>query len=186
MHPPRIRFAILQNLMKIPAAIVVLLVSVWCVSAQPYQDLHRWGEQDSDNYRQFVVDLRRAHNGREVAAALKQNALRQKRAADQLLILIHAHPELRNVPELGLDPEGLEIWSNAHGTPAPSTLNVPDEVRQVQRTMRASNCRFDGDGAPQPVDILRKYRSDSDVVAAAQNLDQTMADNRRKLLQVLR
>ena len=134
----------------------------------------------------FVSDLRNARNARDVASALRASARRQRKTTDDLVQLVRVHPELRNVPELGLDNDGLGIWKQAHPDVRTHQASVPPEVAAIQQQMHRFNTMLYANGGTQPADVLRKSRDNPEVVRAWKELSQVLDENRRKLLEVLR
>lgn len=151
-----------------------------------YEGLAAWARQDNQNSEQFVRDLRKARSAQDVALALKESAQRQQKTTDELVRLVHAYPELRNVPQLGLDDEGLRMWEQAHPDARKRQASLPPDVVAIQQQMHRSNTMLYANGRTQPADVLRKYRDNPEVVRASKELGQVLAENRRKLLEVLR
>jgi hypothetical protein len=166
----------------------ILTISLlWFVAAPAqggrYNDLAAWAAHDSDNYAQFVGDLNKARNARDVALALKENGRRQRKTMDELIRFVHAQPELRDAAQLGFDPEGQQVWEQQHRD---RQMRLPPDVVAIQQQMHRRNSMVDAQGGKEMVSVLRKYNQDPEVMRAAEELGQTMAENRRKLLEALR
>lgn len=99
-----------------------------------YKDLAEWAERDNRNSKDFANDLRKAHSAKEVAAALRGSAQRQRETTDELVKLVHAYPELRDRPQLGLDDEGLKVWQQNHPEGKARLERGPPESDGHQRT----------------------------------------------------
>src|ERR1700724_1872909 len=108
--------------------------------AGQYDDLAAWAKRDKASSHQFVADLSRCKSAREVALALRASAARQHKLTGDLIDLIHRHPELRYVPELGLTNEGFRKWAEAHPEAAArrAALGEPMKISQDVRTYTAS------------------------------------------------
>jgi hypothetical protein len=151
-----------------------------------YQKLAAWAREDNENSRQFSDDLRKSRSAKDVAAALKESARRQRKTTDRLAQLIHDHPELRDVPQLGLDREGLQIWERNHPDVTHRQTSVPPEVIAISEQMHRFNSELGASGGREAVAMLHKYHDDPEVRSAADELGAAMAENRKKLLDALR
>ncbi len=99
---------------------------------------------------------------------------------------MHAYPELRNCPQLGLDDEGLNAWQQTHPDAKARRANAPPEVIAVSEQMRQFNEALKANEGRQTSETLRKYRGHPEVVPAAEELGRVLAENRRKLLEAFR
>ena len=151
-----------------------------------YKALTEWAEQDNRSSQQLVSDLRKARSAKEVTAALKASALRQRKTTDNLVKLVHTYPELRNRPQLGLDDEGFRIWQQSHPDAKARLKSVPPEVIAISEQMRRSSEMLATNGGSESSEVLRKYRGNPEIMLAAEELGKVLAENRRKLLEAFR
>ena len=119
-------------------ALVCTLVSP--ALADHYDDLAAWAKRDKSSSRQFVTDLGRCKSAREVALALRASSQREHKLTSDLIELVHRHPELRYVPELGLTNEGFRKWAEANPEAAEkrAALNQPMKISQDVRAYTAN------------------------------------------------
>jgi hypothetical protein len=166
--------------LAIPAAIFAALCSL--AQAEDYDDLAAWAKRDNGNCQQWFADLIRARSAHEVASALRAQARRQRKTTDDLIQLLRARPELRNMPELGLDEGGLRQWIQTH--PNARTRRAPVEVIAISQEMLRSNEKLDASRGTQAHKMLSKYRDDPEVAAASKELVAVLDDNRRRLMRM--
>jgi len=151
-----------------------------------YKELADWAERDNQNSRQFANELRKAQNARDVAAALRASARRQRKTTDDLIKLVRSYAELRNCPQLGLDDEGIKLWEQSHPDAKVRRANIPPEVIAVSEQMRRFNEALEANEGGQTSQILGKYRGQPEVMPAAEELGRVLRENRRKLLEAFR
>src|SRR6266446_4448483 len=97
----------------------LLLLPIVCgfAAAAPagqYDDLAAWAKRDKASSHQLITDIGQCKSAHEVALALRASATRQHQLTSDLIDLVHRHPELRYVPELGLTNEQFRTWAEAH------------------------------------------------------------------------
>src|SRR5213592_3985771 len=121
---------------RISLAIALLCALVIPARAGKYDDLAAWAKRDKASSREFITDLSRCKNAHCVALALRASAARQHKLTSDLIELVHRHPELRYVPELGLTNEQFRRWAAAHPEAAAKRSAVPKEVFVITQDMR--------------------------------------------------
>jgi hypothetical protein len=165
---------------------VCFLVSfiVASVYAGNFDDVAVWSARDNNNSKDFVDDLDRARDAKGVAAAIRTHSRRQRRTTDELIVLIRKHPEIRTLPEFGLDPDGLEMWKKQH--PNWRNRQPPAELLAISESMIRFNAAFERGRGAKMHTILRKYREDPRVKAAADVLGKVLSENRARLLDAYR
>ena len=151
-------------------------------AANQYDDLAAWAKQDVTNAALFRDELEQAGDRPErIATALQTTAARQHKSTDALIVLVGRHPELRNLPELGLDEEGLSQWKKAHPDAERRRAQVPAEAVRISRELtRAVNAEEQKSQAG--VTNLSKHKEDPKVAAAAEHLVEVLTEERRRLL----
>ena len=169
----------------------LLHLAVVCVLVSPalagqYDDLAAWAKRDKASSHQFVTDLSRCKNAREVALALRASSQRQHKLTSDLIELIHRHPELRYVPELGLTNEGFRKWAEAHPEAAEkrAALNQPMKISQDVRAYTASLENIPESNATRRV--LAQYRDDPDIIVTSRELRAVLDDNEKRLMSTFR
>jgi hypothetical protein len=176
-----------------PLASHALFVSYWLacnmlpLQAQTgrYDDLAAWAARSNARGEQFVSDLKKAQSAADVASALKASARRQRESTDELIRIVGSHPELRNLPDLGLDKQALELWAEANPDAQTRRASVPHEAVVICDQMRHSNsARFATSQGQDAIKILGEYRGDPDIAAAENEARATIEDNRRRLLKL--
>ena len=166
----------------------LLAVTFFCGAAIPapagqYDDLAAWAKRDKASSHQFIADLSRCKNGHEVALALRASATRQHKLTSDLIELVHRHPELRYVPELGLTNQQFRTWAEAHPEAAAKraalpkeTLRIAEDVRRYTATLGKTSERT------ASVKTLARYRDDPDVIVAGRELRAVLNDNGKRLM----
>jgi hypothetical protein len=154
--------------------------------AGQYDDLTAWAKRDKASSHQFVTDLSRCKSAREVALALRASSARQHKLTSDLIDLVHRHPELRYVPELGLTNEGFRKWAEAHPEAAAkrAALGEPMKISQDVRAYTASLENIPERTAG--VRTLAQYRDDPDVIVANRELRGVLDDNEKRLISTFR
>ena len=157
-------------------------VSLLYAATGPYDEVATWAKRDCDDYRALVSQTNRATSGREVAAAMRENVRRQRQTIKILLQFARAHPDLRDVAQLGLDEEGQKYWRDHY----PDRAALNPEINAIQRQL--TNCLDTvGSGAQKEmVNAFRKYNQDRGVLAASMELHKMWADHDRILIAALR
>jgi hypothetical protein len=166
--------------------LAVACVLVTAARGAQYDDLAAWAKRDKASSHRFVTDLSRCKSAREVALGLRASAARQHKLTSDLIDLVHRHPELRYVPELGLANEGFRKWAEAHPEAAAkrAALNEPMEISQDVRAYTASQENIPESKAG--VRTLAQYRDDPDVIVATRELRAVLDDNEKRLLSTFR
>lgn len=154
------------------------------VYAGNFDDVAAWAARDNNNTKEFADDLEHARGGEGVATALRAQARRQRRTTDELIVLIRKHPEIRTLPELGLDPDGLEMWKKQH--PNWRSRQPPAELLAISERMIRFNAEFERGRGAKVNTILRKHREDPQVKAAADVLGNVLSENSARLLEAYR
>ena len=149
--------------------------------ADRYADLAAWSDKDVANAARFDADVAHAKDAPQLVAALRATALRQQQTTDELIALVLLHPELRHLPTLGLDDEGMHQWLRSHPHAETEMQQVPPAALKISQSMtrsisslpknqKAINANFQRDG------------HDPRVTAAVQKLTATLQDNRLRLM----
>lgn len=175
--------------MQIAARVVIVC---WCaagvilaapVEAGKYNDLAAWAKKSNENTKQFVDDLNKSKTPRQVAAALKAKAERENKSTDELIRLIGIHPELKDLPDLGLDTETFKIWREMKPDGDERRENVPDEPVEISQQLLAANASIKASPAGQAAaNVIVANQKDREVAAAADDLRKTLEINHRRLL----
>ena len=165
------------------------LMSAFVSPAQAgqYGDLAAWTKRDKASSHQFTAELSRCKNAHEVALALRASAARQRKLTSDLIDLVHGHPELRYVPELGLTEEGFRKWTQAHPEAAAKRAALPKEPLKISEDVRLYTASLEK--APErkaSVKVLAQYRGDPDVIVASSELRAVLADNEKRLMSTFR
>ena len=151
--------------------------------ASRYDDFAAWAARDKASSHQLLLDMAHAKNAHEFALALKASAERQHRITTELIQVVHRHPELRCMAELGLDEEAFRRWSDQHPDAAEHRARLLPEVFRIATDMQDHTASLDR--APKAAarhENTAKYRHDPEVAAAAQRLGVVLRDNERRLM----
>ena len=151
--------------------------------AGQYDDLAAWAKRDKASSHQFIADLTRCKNAHEVALALRASATRQHKLTSDLIELIHRHPELRYVPELGLTNQQFRTWAEAHPEAAAKRAALPKETLKIAEDVRGYTATLGKTSErTASVKILARYRDDLDVIVAGRELRAVLDDNGKRLM----
>jgi hypothetical protein len=168
---------------RIFLAVGVMWALVMAALAGQYDDLAGWAKRDKASSHQFIGDLSRCKNAREVAAALRASASRQHKLTSDLIQLVHRHPELRYVPELGLTNQGFRKWAQAHPEAAAKRSALPKEALSISQDVRLYTASLENTTESKAsVKVLAQYRDDPDVIVATNELRAVLDDNERRLI----
>jgi hypothetical protein len=151
--------------------------------AGQYDDLAAWAKRDKASSHQFIVDLSRCTDASEVALALRASARRQRKLTSDLVEIVHRHPELRYVPELGLTNEQFRSWAEAHPEAAAKRAGLPKEPLKISKDVRSYTASLEK--APESkasIKTLARYRDDPDVIVASRELRGVLDDNGKRLM----
>ena len=165
-------------------AIILLLcccVALASASAGQHDELATWAKRDCDDSRAFVMQISRARSAHEVAAAMRENARRQRETVQTLLQFVRAHPDMRGAAQLALSEEGQQFWRDHHS----GSVTVPEEVTTTRRQLTDCVNGADAEAQKQMVSVLQKYNSDAEVLSASRALHEMWTENDRELLEVL-
>jgi len=148
-----------------------------------YDDFAAWAERDKASSRQLLLDMAHAKNAHEFALAFKSSAKRQHKITTELIQIVHRHPELRCMAELGLDEDAFRRWSDQHPDADQHRARLPREVIQIAIGMQdyAKSLDRAPEVAARQANIS-KYRHQPEVAAAAEQLGAVLRDNERRLL----
>lgn len=164
----------------ISAALCLLAVSV---RAGKYDDLAEYIAHQTASGNQYIADLSSAKSANDVAAALRSSAREQKQIADELVAVLKRHPELRSMPELGLDRQALELWVEANPDADKRRSKAPPEALSLVDAMKRSTSELAAQQKHQQAkQILAQYHGDPAVEAASNELRAVIENNRRRLL----
>lgn len=164
----------------------------WCLAcaiitsaaeAAKYDDLAAWAKKANGNTQRFVDDLNKSKTPGQVAAAIRANIERQKQSTDELIRLLAVHPELKDLPDLGLDTETFRTWLTMKRDGEARRANVPDEPVEISQQLRANNASIKASPAGEAATKkISDNGRDPDVAAAANELQKTMENNHQRLL----
>jgi Tat protein secretion system quality control protein TatD with DNase activity len=162
--------------------LLALLLATSAV-AERYDDLAKWAERDKASSRQLLLDMARAKSAHDFALALRASADRQHKITSELIDIVHHHPELRCMAELGLDEDAFQRWSEQHPDADERRAQLPREVIDIAKGMQkhSESLSRAPDVAARQANTA-KYRHDPEVVAAAEQLGSILQDNQRRLL----
>jgi hypothetical protein len=155
--------------------------------AGQYDDLAAWAKRDKASSHQFTADLSGCKDAHEVALALRASAARQHKLTTDLIELVHRHPELRYIPELGLTEEAFRKWAQAHPEAAAKRAALPKEPLKISEDLRRYTASLEK--APErkaSVKVLVRFRGDPDVIVASSELRAVLADNEKRLMSTFR
>ena len=151
--------------------------------AGQYDDLAKWAERDKASSRQLLLDWAHAKTAHDFALAVRATADRQHKITSELIQVVHRHPELRCMAELGLDEEAFRRWSEQHPDADERRARLPREVIEIAKGMQkhADSLNQAPEVAAKQTNIA-KYRHDPEVVAATAQLGAVLRDNERRLM----
>jgi hypothetical protein len=173
---------IAHRLAAVCCCIAVIIFATGAEAAK-YDDLAAWAKRSNANTQQFVNEINKCKTPRQVAAALKAKAERENKITDELIKLIAIHPELKDLPDLGLDTETFKIWREMKPDADARRQKVPDEPVEISQQLLAANASIKA--SPQSeaaIKIILANQKDSEVAAAANELHKTQEINHRRLL----
>lgn len=151
--------------------------------AGKYDDLAAWAKKSSANTQQFVTELNKCKTPRQVAAALKAKAERENMSTDELIRLVAVHPELKDLPDLGLDTETFKTWRMLKPDADGRREKLPDEPVDISQKLLAANAAIKASPQSQvAMKIIVANQKDPEVAAAASELRRTRENNHRRLL----
>lgn len=166
----------------------ILMIGVaFCgtLQAGQYDDLANWAATQKTDGQAFISDLQKAKTAAAVVAALKASARQQTESTNQLIKIVKRHPELRNLPELGLDRQALEMWAEANPDADAKRAKVPPEAQAIYDKMKSAATELaQSEKNREAIGVLSQFHEDEDVIAASNELRAAMADNRRHLLNI--
>jgi hypothetical protein len=173
-----------MTLRALLAIMFLCAVSVPALAGQ-YDDLSAWAKRDRASSYQFIVDLSRCKSANEVALALRASATRQHKLTSDLIELVHRHPELRYIPELGLTNEQFRIWAEAHPEAAAKRAALPKEPLKISEELRGYTASLEKTAeSAASAKPLAQYRDDPEVIVATRELRAVLDDNERRLMSV--
>ena len=169
----------------------LVIVSVLCAMftsahAATYDDLAAWAKRDKASSHRFIADLSRCKNAHQVELAMRASSTRQHKLTSDLIELVHRHPELRYVPELGLTNEGFGKWAEAHPEAAakraaiPQLLKIAEDVRLYTASLKNTP------ESKSSIKVMAQYRDNPDVIVAWRELRAVLDDNERRLMSTFR
>ena len=162
---------------------IAVALNTTAAQTKSYDDLVAWAKKANASTQQFVDELNKCKTPRQVAAALKAKAERETKSTDELIRLIAVHPELRDLPDLGLDTESFKIWREMKPDGDARRDQVPDEPVEISQRLLAANASIKASPESQAaMRILAANQKDPEVAAAANELRQTLDNNHRRLL----
>jgi phosphoribosyl-dephospho-CoA transferase len=167
----------------VSASIVISFILTSSALGGRYDDFAAWAERDKASSRQLMLDMAFAKSAHELALALKASASRQHRITSELIEVVHHHPELRCLADLGLEDEAFQRWSRQHPDAAARRVQLPKEVLAVAARLHRYTELLES--APEVAarhDVMAKYRHDPEVAAAAEQLHVVLQDNERRLM----
>ena len=170
---------------------ILVILSLVCATftsayAGSYDDLAAWAKRDKASSHQFIGDLSRCKAAREVAAALRASSARQHKLTSDLIELIHRHPELRYVPELGLTNEGFRKWAEAHPEAAAKRAAIPQALKIAEDVRGYTASLQNHPDSAASVRTLARWRDDPDVIVASRELRAVLDDNEKRLMSTFR
>ncbi|GEM_PF-4608247 len=154
-------------------------------SAEPkkYDDLAAWAKKVNASAQQFVDELNKSKTPQQVAAAIRAKAERENKSTDELIRLIAVHPELRDLPDLGLDTETFRTWLQLNPEGEARRAKVPDEPVEISQELLAANASIKASPQSQAaMRVIAANGKDPDVARAANDLRETLQTNHRRLL----
>jgi hypothetical protein len=172
-----------------PRSIVWLSLALGFIStsgvlAGRYDDFAAWAERDKASSTQLLLDMASAKSAHDLAVALKKSAGRQHKITSELIEVVHRHPELRCLADLGLEEEAFQRWSRQHPDAARRRARVPEEALQIAARLH----RYTEVAQNEPTLVaskkenIAKYRNNPEVAAAAEELHAVLQDNERRLM----
>jgi hypothetical protein len=151
--------------------------------AGKYDDLAAWAKKANANTQQFVDELNKCRTPQQVAAAIRANAERQTKSTDELIRLIAVHPELRDLPDLGLNTESFRTWLAMRPDGEARRDQVPDEPVEISQQLLANNASIKASPQSQSaMRVIANNQKDPDVAAAANDLREAQRTNQQRLL----
>jgi hypothetical protein len=151
--------------------------------AGKYDDLAAWAKKSNANTQQFVDELNKCKTPKQIAAAIRANTERQIKGTDELVRLIAVHPELRDLPDLGLNTESFRTWLDMRPDGEARRDQVPDEPVEISQQLLANNASIKASPQSQnAMRILANNSKDPDVAAAANELREAQRNNQQRLL----
>jgi hypothetical protein len=168
---------------RVLLSVVLVCTAVTSAVAGEYDDLAAWAKRDKASSDQFMTDLSHCKNANEVALALRASATRQHKLTSDLIQLVHRHPELRYLPELGLTNEAFHKWADAHPEAAAKRAALPKEPVSISQDVRSYTATLQKmPESEASVKILAQYRDDPDVIVASRELRAVLQDNEQRLM----
>ena len=167
---------------------LAILLAVACgfaatALADEYDNLRAWGKRDKASCHQLIIDLSKCESAHEVALALRASATRQHQLTSDLIDLVHLHPELRYMPELGLTNEQFRKWAEAHPEAAAKRAALPQGAVKIAEDVRAYTASLQNDPDREAsIRTLARWRDDLDVIVATTELRSVLADNEKRLM----
>jgi hypothetical protein len=176
-----------------------------------YGDFAAWAERDKASSTQLLLEMAYAKSAHDLAAALKNSATRLRKITSELIEIVHHHPELSCLADLGLDEEALRRWSQQHPDAGERRTRVPEEALQIaerihyytaviHNEMTLSEAKKGARNDPdlvaatekiQPLiqelsaaknEVVARYRNDPEVAAAAEQMHVVLQENERRLM----
>ena len=163
-------------------ALALLFSFAICTKGADYDELAAWAKQDCNDYHTLVTQTNAARNGRDVAAAMRENVRRQNQTIKILLQFARSHRDLRDAAQLGLGQDGESFWHEHYSSRTTLSTQASDIKEQLTRCLNSVG----SNAQEQMVAMFRKYHDDPEVLAASSELHRMWAEHDRKLLEVLR
>lgn len=171
------------NLLAIVCSCGLAVISAAPAEAGTYDDLAAWAKKSNANTQQFVTELNKCNTPAQVAGAVKAKIERENKSTDELIRLIAVHPELKDLPDLGLDTETFKIWRQMKPDGDERREKVPDEPVEISQQLLANNAAIKASPESQTaMKIIVANQKDPAVAAAISELGKTLENNHRRLL----
>ena len=171
-----------RSIVWVSFAVGFILTSV--ALAGRYDDFAAWAERDKASSTQLLLDMASAKSAHELAVALKKSASRQHKITTELIEVVHHHPELRCLADLGLEEEAFQRWNRQHPDAAQRRARLPEEALQTAAKLH----RYTEVAQNEPTlvaakkEVIARYRNDPEVAVAAEQLHVVLQDNERRLM----
>ncbi len=148
-----------------------------------YDDLARWTEGNKGSARQFLADLNQASGAHEVASAVKARDQRERKSTRSLIEIVHRHPELRYLPELGLGDDAFRRWALKHPEAAARRATVPKEAFAMIQDMRLYLAGLlKSSLAARAIPKLSLYLKDPEVATATKEHQSALKADERRMM----
>jgi hypothetical protein len=173
------------KLRSVPYCLAFLCAFTPSAIAGSYDDLSRWAEGNKASARQYLTDLSRAPGAHEVALAIKARDQHERDSTRTLIEIVQRHPELRYLPELGLDGDAFRRWAQQHPEAAARRGTIPKDAFAIAQDMRLYLPQLlKSSLAAQAIPRLSQYLNDPAVATAKREHQAALKADERRMMEL--